>query len=668
MDTQGAQPTSSWLRQSVFVSCILALTLASIGIGPALGRTAAAGNLIKLACLVGAKLDDPCRSVYYLAANGKRYVFPNQKTFQTWYQDFSTVQIVGSAELSSYPIGGNVTYRPGKQLVKITTDPKVYAVGGNATLRWVTTAELAAQLFGADWVSLVEDVPDAFFVNYSIGSEITASSQYDRTALLNAAQTFASELGEPTPPAPPGGTVTLANVQAVVAGTAVVITWTTPVATQSTLTYAASGGTAITVAENTASLTHSISLADLTPQTLYTYGVNAVATDGATYIANDLNFTTTSSFQSANVTPANWATFQLTTQGSDISSPRISAFDQNVFGVIWLATAPGESGSDVFFSRLNAAGDQDRVIRLTTSARVLHAALATNGIQYRIVWVEGDSEGIASFYTLSLTAQGDIAQAPVKIFSDSYTVLPDALSLVYNGLRYGLTWSARAVGQAYQEIYFLLLGPDGTPAKSVFQVTARTENSTQPKLSWNGNSFGLVFRSVGTSNADILYLPLDDLGNRSLIPAEVLVNDTTNQYPDDPHIAGGYQNEFVISWYDFNSGSQYMRQQAYWKIVDDTGSEVLNNVQLTDYDQGSDAFSPVIVWNDGLTYILWHRSGQYVYLTSTTDSSTLQRDKQLLMTGTGLSALDAVIAQDVVGAVWLSESTGNAKIHFTAGQ
>ena len=102
--------------------------------------------------------------------------------------------------------------------------------------------------------------------------------------------------------------------------------------------------------------------------------------------------------------------------------------------------------------------------------------------------------------------------------------------------------------------------------------------------------------------------------------------------------------------------------------MDDTGSEVLNNVQLTDYDQGSDAFSPVIVWNDGLTYILWHRSGQYVYLTSTTDSSTLQRDKQLLMTGTGISALDAAIAANVVGAVWLSESTGNAKIHFTAGQ
>ncbi|MEK7115787.1 MAG: hypothetical protein AAB879_00140, partial [Patescibacteria group bacterium] len=67
-------------------------------------------------------------AVYYYGQNGKRFVFPNSKTYFSWYTDFSTVKTISSDELATIPIGGNVTYRPGVKLVKITTDPKVYAV------------------------------------------------------------------------------------------------------------------------------------------------------------------------------------------------------------------------------------------------------------------------------------------------------------------------------------------------------------------------------------------------------------------------------------------------------------------------------------------------------------------------------------------------------------
>lgn len=112
-------------------------------------------------------------TVYYLK-DGKRYVFPNQKTFLTWYRDFSSVITVSQSELESYPLGGNVTYRPGVKLVKITTDPKVYAVDNNRTLRSIVSEANAISLWGSNWASKVEDVPDSFFTNYIVGAPLTA--------------------------------------------------------------------------------------------------------------------------------------------------------------------------------------------------------------------------------------------------------------------------------------------------------------------------------------------------------------------------------------------------------------------------------------------------------------------------------------------------------------
>jgi len=111
-------------------------------------------------------------AVYYCGQDGRRYVFPNQKTHDTWYGSFAGVVQLTDAQLAQVPIGGNVTYRPGVRLVKVTTDPKVYAVAAGGTLRWVPTEETAAALYGADWNTRIDDVPDAFFVNYTVGEPV----------------------------------------------------------------------------------------------------------------------------------------------------------------------------------------------------------------------------------------------------------------------------------------------------------------------------------------------------------------------------------------------------------------------------------------------------------------------------------------------------------------
>jgi Divergent InlB B-repeat domain len=125
------------------------------------------------ACISGSLIKGSLPAVYYCGADGKRYVFVNDKAYFSWYPDFSTVITLSDADLANIPLGGNITYRPGTRLVKIQSDPKVYAVARGGILRWVSTEAIAAHLYGANWAKMVDDIPDSFFVNYTIGVSIT---------------------------------------------------------------------------------------------------------------------------------------------------------------------------------------------------------------------------------------------------------------------------------------------------------------------------------------------------------------------------------------------------------------------------------------------------------------------------------------------------------------
>jgi len=111
-------------------------------------------------------------AVYYCGADGKRYVFVNDKAYFSWYMDFSGVQIVSDATLASITIGGNITYRPGTRMIKIQSDPKTYVVARGGVLRWVQTEAAATRLYGGNWNKQIDDVSDSFFVNYKVGTPI----------------------------------------------------------------------------------------------------------------------------------------------------------------------------------------------------------------------------------------------------------------------------------------------------------------------------------------------------------------------------------------------------------------------------------------------------------------------------------------------------------------
>jgi hypothetical protein len=53
-------------------------------------------------------------TVYYIDSKNVRHPFPNEATYKSWYgNDFSKIVTVDNNFLSQYPLGNNITIRPG---------------------------------------------------------------------------------------------------------------------------------------------------------------------------------------------------------------------------------------------------------------------------------------------------------------------------------------------------------------------------------------------------------------------------------------------------------------------------------------------------------------------------------------------------------------------------
>lgn len=186
--TTGVDPSSS----GVYIPA--EATAATTNISVDKGLSVATGTV---SCSAHSLIRASLPTVYYCGTDGKRYGFPNEKTYFTWYSDFSKVVTISDAQLASIPLAGNVTYRPGVRLVKIASDPKTYAVSRGGLLRWVESEAIAISLYGSTWNKFIDDVPDVFFTNYKVGISI---SELDVDELVSAPT--------PTVPAIPSGDCT----------------------------------------------------------------------------------------------------------------------------------------------------------------------------------------------------------------------------------------------------------------------------------------------------------------------------------------------------------------------------------------------------------------------------------------------------------------------------
>ena len=70
-------------------------------------------------------------------------------------------------------------------MVKFQTSPQVYAVSKGALLRVVASESVAASIYGSDWNKKIDDIADVFYGNYTFGTPIVASADYDPVTTKN---------------------------------------------------------------------------------------------------------------------------------------------------------------------------------------------------------------------------------------------------------------------------------------------------------------------------------------------------------------------------------------------------------------------------------------------------------------------------------------------------
>ncbi|MEK7451895.1 MAG: hypothetical protein AAB664_01005 [Patescibacteria group bacterium] len=176
----------------ISASAVLAISVLLSGL-VTITSSAHAGLLTTLANLKSGDLvrGESYSAVYFYGADGFRYVFPNDKTYFTWYQNFDSVKWVSDADLSKIQIGGNITYKPGVRMIKINSDPRVYVVSKGGTIRAIASENVASALYGATWNKMIDDVPDGFFSNYKMGGKIDDASMFS----VNGEKSDAANIG-----------------------------------------------------------------------------------------------------------------------------------------------------------------------------------------------------------------------------------------------------------------------------------------------------------------------------------------------------------------------------------------------------------------------------------------------------------------------------------------
>jgi len=129
-----------------------------------------------------------------IGPDGKRHAFPNSQVYFTWYADFSGVQIIGKTELATIPLGANITYKPGKKMVKFPINTNVYTVSKGGLLRPILLEAVAIILYGADWNKKIDDISEAFYTNYVFGAVVNGSMDFNSAAVEASVMTSSDSL------------------------------------------------------------------------------------------------------------------------------------------------------------------------------------------------------------------------------------------------------------------------------------------------------------------------------------------------------------------------------------------------------------------------------------------------------------------------------------------
>ncbi|PIR74020.1 MAG: hypothetical protein COU35_04750 [Candidatus Magasanikbacteria bacterium CG10_big_fil_rev_8_21_14_0_10_47_10] len=164
------------MNKIFYILSITALSLISLQhSNAALCPTLEPGDLFKIP-------DNP--AVYLINDDLNRLYFPTSEVFHSWYDGFENIIEIPPECTNNYPLPSEapyaVNYRPGSRLVKLVISPDVFVIEHGNKLRRINSENIAEELYGNNWKTLVRDVDDSFWPNYTDrGDDINQSIPHD---------------------------------------------------------------------------------------------------------------------------------------------------------------------------------------------------------------------------------------------------------------------------------------------------------------------------------------------------------------------------------------------------------------------------------------------------------------------------------------------------------
>ncbi len=116
----------------------------------------------------------------YLVSNNKIWSVPTPSVFLSWFDSYNKVTGVSSATLSAYKQlyvnAGNANYAPGTK-IKSTANARVYVVGTDGALHWVTSETVANSIWGTRWNKGIITLRPEGLWNYQMGSDVNSMNE-----------------------------------------------------------------------------------------------------------------------------------------------------------------------------------------------------------------------------------------------------------------------------------------------------------------------------------------------------------------------------------------------------------------------------------------------------------------------------------------------------------
>jgi len=119
-------------------------------------------------------------TVWYIDENLERRMIPFDLALFTWIDDWDEVLWVTTATIFDVVISNNRSVKPGIILVKLDSDPSVYAVFDEDEddlepfeIRKLDSEMIAVMVYGFNWSDYVIDYPNQFWSDFYIGEPVT---------------------------------------------------------------------------------------------------------------------------------------------------------------------------------------------------------------------------------------------------------------------------------------------------------------------------------------------------------------------------------------------------------------------------------------------------------------------------------------------------------------